>query len=349
MRFGLFNLSTYYPDVYGGVGEHMRRLVDFYAAAEDYGFDSVWVNEHHFHHYGGHVPSAAVFLAAIAQRTTRVRLATSVVVLSLHNPIEIAEQMAMVDLMSGGRVDLGVGRGNVTVDYDVFGVSMAEAQGRTLEGLEVIRKAWSSQPFSHHGRHFHYDNLSVWPQPEQRPHPPLWMGCSNNPDSFEYAGRTGYQLLTVAQHRPLPELGDRIQRYLRTWQEAGRDPAAAEIGTHYQVVVDEDRAAARERCQRARERYDASGADARRQAESPKAGLSLEDMIDQGRIITGTPDDCLRQLEYAQDTLGITAVDLNFLFGGITYDEARRSVELFARHVIPRLRDRQPAQRLLPA
>jgi natural product biosynthesis luciferase-like monooxygenase protein len=319
----------------------MRRLVDVFASSEELGFDAVWVNEHHFHSYGGHLPSAPVFLAAIAQRTKRIRLGTSVIVLSLHNPIEIAEQLAMVDVMSGGRVELGVGRGNVTVDYEVFGVPLDQAQSRTLEGLEVIRQAWSGKPFSHDGPNFHYDNLQVWPKPEQDPHPPLWLGCSNNPESFEYAGKHGYQLLTVAQHRPLPELGDRVRIYLRAWQDSGRDPAAAEISTHYQIVVDEDSAVARERCQRARERYDASGAAARRQTTSPAANMPVEALVEQGRLIAGTPEECLHQLEYARDTLGLTAVDLNFLFGGITYEQAERSMRLFAVHVIPKLRDRR--------
>src|SRR5579862_487281 len=118
MKFGLFCLPSYYPDVYGSVGNHMRHIVDFTASAEDLGFDAVWANEHHFHPYGGHIPSVPVFLSAMAQRTKRVRLGSSVIVMPLHNPIEIAEQLAMVDLISAGRVELCTGRGNVGVDFD---------------------------------------------------------------------------------------------------------------------------------------------------------------------------------------------------------------------------------------
>jgi len=324
--------------VYGSVGNHMRRVVDFFAASEELGFDAVWVNEHHFHHYGGHLPSPPVFLAAIAQRTNRVRLGTSVVVLALHNPIEIAEQLAMVDLMSNGRVELGVGRGNTPIDHEVFGIAPEEAQSRTIEGLEVIRKAWGGGHFSFHGQHFQYDDLEVWPKPQQEPHPPLWLACSNNPDSFAYAGKHGYQLLTVAQHRPLPELSERVQIYLQAWKNNGHDPSAAQVCTHYQVVVDDNGAVARERCRNARERYDASGGAARR-AMPQTAHLSQEELVEQGRLIVGTPDECVSQLQYARDTLGLTAVDCNFLFGGITYEEAERSIGLFAREVMPKLRN----------
>src|SRR5439155_10902910 len=195
MQFSLFALPTYYKESDGPLGAYYRRLVDFLVSAEDLGYDAVWANEHHFHPYGGLIPSPAVLLSAVAQRTKRMRLGTSVVVLPLHNPIEVAEQLAMVDVMSGGRVDLGVGRGFVAFDYQTMGIPMKEGQERTLESLEVILKAWSGEPFTHHGKYFHYDNIEVWPRPQQRPHPPIWIACSTNPESFEFAGRNGYNLL----------------------------------------------------------------------------------------------------------------------------------------------------------
>jgi natural product biosynthesis luciferase-like monooxygenase protein len=346
MKFGLFFLSTYFPEVYGSPGDHMRRLVDFAVAGEELGFDAVWANEHHFHAYGGHIPSVPMFLTAVAARTQRIRLGSSVIVLPLHNPIEIAEQLAMVDLMSNGRVELCAGRGNVLVDFEVFGVSAAEAQARTLEGLEVLRKAWTGRPFSHNGQFFHYENLEVWPKPQQEPHPPLWFPCSNNPESFAYAGEHGYRLLTVAQHRPVAELGDRVQVYLDALAAAGHDVASTEVCTHYQLFVDEDGARARRIGEEARDRYDVLSASARRQPASATAGIPIQTMIDQGRVICGTPDECIEQLQRAQDVLGLTAVDCNVLFGGMTYEQAEQSMRLFAERVIPALRDRQPSWRV---
>jgi natural product biosynthesis luciferase-like monooxygenase protein len=344
VKFGQFFLSTYYDD-YGDPGTHMRKLVDFAAMGEELGFDAVWANEHHFHPYGGHIPAVPVFLAAVAQRTKRVRLGSSVVVLPLHNPIEIAEQLAMVDLMSGGRVELCAGRGNVGVDFDVFGIDRESSQARTLEGMEVLLKAWSGEPFTHHGQFFKYESLTVWPAPEQRPHPPIWFPCSNNPESFAYAGRHGYRLLTVAQHRPIEELGDRVQIYLDARQAAGHDLASAQVSTHYQVYVDTDGARAREVHEHCRERYDISSAAARRQPQSATFGIPVETMIAQGRVIAGTPAECADQLAHAQDVLGLTAVDGNFLFGGMSYELAESSLRLFGEHVIRKLRDRQPAWR----
>src|SRR5690242_8270455 len=129
--------------------EYLRATAEHLVASEALGFDSIWVNEHHFHRYGGMMPALPTMLAALSQKTTRVRLGTSVVVLPLHNPIQVAEQLAMVDLLSNGRLDFGIGRGFVAHDYEVLGVAYDDAQRRLLESLEVIRKAWTVHPFSH--------------------------------------------------------------------------------------------------------------------------------------------------------------------------------------------------------
>lgn len=350
MKFGHFCLPTYYPDVYPSVGAHMRHLVDFMAASEDLGFDALWANEHHFHAYGGHIPSVPVFLAALAQRTKRVRLGSSIIVMPLHNPIEIAEQLAMVDLMSGGRLELGVGRGFVVHDHETFGVEVSEGQTRTTEGLEVVLKAWKGEAFTHHGQHFNYENLTVWPKPEQSP-PPVWMACSNTPASFEWTARQGYNLLTVAYVKPLPVLAANTTLYRDAWVASGRDLADCEICTHYQVFVDEDGDRARARFKQALERYTALLQESLHQAkdvnealrQSAAEDVDIDRVIEQGRVCAGTPEECTAILQRAQDQLGVTIVDCNFLFGGITYEEADRSINLFAEEVMPKLRGRQPA------
>ncbi len=153
MEFAVFALPTYYKDRDGTQQAFMQRTIDFLVLAEELGYDSVWANEHHFHPFGGMIPSPAVMLAALSQRTKRVRLGTSVAVLPLHNPLEVAEQFAMVDLMSGGRLEFGVGRGFVAYDFEVHGVPIDEGQDRTMESLDIIIKAWSGEKFSHEGQY----------------------------------------------------------------------------------------------------------------------------------------------------------------------------------------------------
>lgn len=348
MEFSLFALPTYFRDTDLPQGEYLRRLVDFLASAEDLGYDGLWANEHHFHPYGGMIPSPAVLLSALAQRTRRVRLGTSVVVLPLHNPIEIAEQFAMIDLMSNGRLEFGVGRGFVPFDYQMLGISMEEGQERTREGLEVILAAWSGGPFSYHGKHFRYDNVEVWPQPQQRPHPRVWIACTGTPDSFTWTGEMGYHLLTVSSLRPMRELGKLVELYRAGWGARGHEPGGFKYNTHFQIVVDEDRGRARRMASDAIKRYFGLHGEALKLSPlsasrpDPLTGFSIEKWIDEGRILAGTPDDVVATLRWAVDELGITGIDGTYLFGGISFEAAERSLRLFAEEVMPRMRSVEP-------
>jgi natural product biosynthesis luciferase-like monooxygenase protein len=347
MEFGIFALPTYYADRSGTPGELMRWMVDFLASAEDYGFDSLWANEHHFHPYGGLIPSPTVLLSALAQRTRRVRLGTSVVVLPLHNPIEIAEQLAMVDLMSGGRVDLGIGRGFVIYDYQVWGLPIDQGRERTEESLEIILKAWSGQPFSFHGNHYHYEDVHFWPLPEQRPHPPIWVAATGTPASFESAAQRGFNMLCVSSLRPMQELAGLAQLYLDAWRASGRGDRGYKLVTHFQIVVSEDRNEARELMEFGLREYFRLHGEAVDLAKavpngpprhSPMDTFEINRWIEEGRIIVGTPDDCIQQLERARDVLHVTGVDGTFLFGGFPREKAERSMQLFGTRIIPALK-----------
>jgi natural product biosynthesis luciferase-like monooxygenase protein len=347
LEFAVFALPTYFADRDGPQGPYMRRFVDFLASAEELGDDSVWANEHHFHPYGGFIPSPAVMLAALAQRTSRVRLGTSIVVLPLHQPHEIAEQFAMVDLMSGGRVELGVGRGFVTHDYELLGIPVDEGQDRTVEALEVILKAWERQPFSHSGKYYRYSDIEVWPFPEQEPHPPIWIAATTNPKSFELVGTLGHDLLTVAYLRPLTDLAASVRLYREALAAAGHDASGHRVGTHYQVVVDEDGAKARRIAHEALERYARQLMGLQQMATTPGTprpelrtvqSLSIEQAVEDGRILAGTPDECVTIIERAREAIGLTSVDCTFTFGGIDLETARRSMHLLATEVIPRLK-----------
>jgi alkanesulfonate monooxygenase SsuD/methylene tetrahydromethanopterin reductase-like flavin-dependent oxidoreductase (luciferase family) len=254
----------------------------------------------------------------------------------------------MVDVLSGGRLEFGLGRGFVVADYEALGIPRDNAQERLLEGLEVILKAWSSRgPFTHRGTHYHYEDVDVWPRPEQQPHPPVWLSCTQSPDSFAYAGRRGFRLLTIAYvaHTQLAEL---IGRYQEAWQEAGYPAASWEISTHYHTVVAEDGAEARRLAETALRRYLAITAHARqraRAAEPPRnftdEELQIDRLLSANRTLAGRPDDVVAQLEQARDRWGLTGVDCTFYFGGLSYEQAQRSQHLFATEVMPRVRERE--------
>ena len=359
MEFAVFALPTYFPERNEPEAEYFHRMLDFLTLAEELGFDSIWVNEHHFHPYGGMIPSPPLLLAALAQRTSRARLGTSVVLLPLHNPLHMAEELAMVDLLSRGRLEVGFGRGFVAHDYEVHRIPVEEGQDRLLESVDILVKAWSRAPFSHRGSYYQFDDVEVWPRPQQEPHPPLWMAATANPSSFETIGQRGYNLLTVGYVKPMEDLAHLIDIY-RAARAAAGYPADGKVGTHYQVVVDEDRDRALAVALKGVRDYVTQNREAQslarntpllaHTAELSKDGgahLDIEELIHQGRVLAGTPDDVVASLERIRDAIGTTSIDCTFTFGGISYDIAERSMRLFAGEVIPRLRTPQLAGKRL--
>jgi natural product biosynthesis luciferase-like monooxygenase protein len=340
MKFAAYAMPSHCEEFGLTQGQFLRATLEELVAAEALGFDSVWVNEHHFHRYGGMMPALPTMLAALSQRTSRVRLGTSVVLLPLHSPVQVAEELAMVDLLSNGRLELGFGRGFVAHDYEVLGVPYAEAQERLFESLEVILKAWSGAPFDHQGKYFRFERLEVWPQPEQRPHPPLWMAASNTPASFEYAGSHGYKLLTIGYVKPIAVLGELTRIYRDAYAAAGWVESPS-IGTHYHTVVAEDRQEARRIAEAGLAEHVRLNRESRSLAKfdaaPPSEPLSIERLVDEGRLIAGDPADCARILRRFADEIGCTEAHCLFQFGNIPFQTAHRSMELFAREVIPRL------------
>jgi len=352
MKFGHFCLATFFPDTDGDVGTFTRRWMDLLCESEALGFDSLWANEHHFGAYGGILPSTTTMLAGLSQRTTRVRLGTSVVVLPLHNPIEIAEQLAMVDLMSNGRLEFGVGRGGGPYDYTRLGIPHDDLQERLHEEIEIILKAWSGERFTHEGRFYKFPDVTVWPRPEQRPRPPIWLSCTQTPANFEWAGRMGFNLQTVPFFG-VQGLINNNKLYRESWAGAGHAAGKWRTSAYYNCVLSEDKKEAREIARGAWGRYTAMlkhALDRNDRAQSPNPYLvrmlqDLQDvdrMVEDMRYIASTPDEAVSVLTRAQDAMGFTDCVCTFYFGGISYEQAQHSMRLFAREVMPQLRHLEP-------
>ena len=234
MRFGLFGgarsrSGTPVGDNQGGDSQGYRDYINYVCEAEDLGFDSVFVVEHHFTGVG-QVSASLGLLSYLAGRTTRIRLGTAVVVLPWHNPVLVAEAAATVDLLSNGRLDFGVGKGYRDVEFNGFCVPMDEATERFDEAMDVIRKAWNATGrFSHHGKRWNYDNIVVEPSPVQRPHPPFWLGAGSE-NSIRRAAREGYNLL-LDQIAPIDLTIERVAMFRDECLKAGRAYDPAMVGT----------------------------------------------------------------------------------------------------------------------
>jgi alkanesulfonate monooxygenase SsuD/methylene tetrahydromethanopterin reductase-like flavin-dependent oxidoreductase (luciferase family) len=339
VRFGMFVLPRYYADAWDSIGQYYQHLLQLMVDGEQLGFTSAWVNEHHFHAYGGLMAAPPVFLAALATRTSTIRLGTSVALLSLHHPLEQAEAYAMLDQLSGGRLDFGVGRGTVRSDYQSLGVPWDEAQERMLENIAIVLQAWQRQPFSYRGRFCRVDDVAVWPPPLQSPHPPIWGSATRNPASFAWCGSQGYQLLTIVHYQPLDQLAALMQTYREAAVASGYDLATRRISTHFHVYCAESRAEAYRDGAWAMQRDSEQTIAAHAQVDHTRVDIRrdpLEEMVASGRLCVGTPDECAAILAHARDTLGLTDVICAFDFGGLGAARVRRSFELFAREVLPR-------------
>src|SRR5579884_3776454 len=300
LTFGAYSLPSYHAESDPAQGVFMRRLIDLLAAAEPLGFDSVWINEHHFDSWGGMMSAPAMALTAVSQRTRRIRLGTSIAVLGLHHPLETAEHMASLDLLSGGRLDFGVGRGSEAFDYEGFGLDYAEAQARTTEALDVILEAWTKPRVSHAGTYYQIPEVEVWPRPEQRPHPPVWVSCSTSPASFEWTARRGYNLLSLGFPRPVPDFAGLVRVYRDAWRDSGRDARDYQIGTLYHTVVAEKSERARQLAVESFTRFlaglRASAARPTSRPQPPRLSsaigqLDVAALVDQARLIAGNPQE----------------------------------------------------------
>lgn len=191
MKFGMFFIGSAVTDNHARTIEEALGQIEY---AEELGYDSVWFAEHHSSY--GMLGSPAVIMAAAAQRTTRIRLGVAVAVLPFHNPVSIAEDYAMVDVLSGGRLDFAVGRGNQSLEYHMMQADRDNSKSVFWEALELIQSLWSaSGPISYHGKHFDFENIETFPKPLQKP-VPLWVAAVT-PSTFDEAAARGLRIMTA--------------------------------------------------------------------------------------------------------------------------------------------------------
>ena len=191
--------------------------------AEAMGFDYLSVQEHFFT-ADGYAPSVPIFLTALVERTKRCRLGTYTYILPLHHAAQLAQETAILDQMSGGRLDVTVGAGHRPAEYRAWGYNPKTRPSRMEEGLQVLKLAWTGQPFSFHGKYYDLDNLIVTPEPFQKPHPRLWVAATA-PAAAERAGRYGANLHPAALDKPF------FDAYFRGLAQSGVDPASVRIST----------------------------------------------------------------------------------------------------------------------
>jgi alkanesulfonate monooxygenase SsuD/methylene tetrahydromethanopterin reductase-like flavin-dependent oxidoreductase (luciferase family) len=241
VRFGLLcSAQASRDDLPAETGQGFLDYLDFNVEAEELGFYSSFLVEHHFTGWN-QVSATLMLLTCLAMRTTRLRLGSAVMVLPWHNPVLLAEEAATLDLVSGGRLDFGIGKGYRHSEFNGFQVPQEEAEARFEEAVEVITRAWLQRSrFSHRGRFWHFEDIVVEPPPAQRPHPPFWTAAGSTA-SIRRAGRRGFNLM-LDQYASPEQIGERMALYRAEREAHAREFDPMGVAVARQLYVASDRA-----------------------------------------------------------------------------------------------------------
>ena len=225
-----------------------EAALERFSIMDEAGYDAVWLAEHHFSSFSV-CPSVHMMGTMAAARTKRLRIGTAVSLAPFYNPLRLAEEVALLDVLSGGRVNWGAGRGFERSEFAAFGIPGEESAARFHEAVDIVLKAWTQQRLSYEGRFYQYDGVEVLPKPLQEPHPPVWMAASSNP-AIEWAASQGYSIL-MDPHASRADLIRKRRLYAAKLMEAGYSDAGRAIPMARLIAVDETAEKAREVAQRA--------------------------------------------------------------------------------------------------
>ena len=353
MRFGTYYFMQAPPGIsHRDVVEHEIEQMVW---TEDLGFDSIWLTEHHFIEYGLSV-SPAILATAAAMRTERVRIGLAAAILPFHDPIRLAEELAMVDILSRGRLDVGVGRGNRPVEFEGYRIPQIESRDRFEESLAIMLRAWTQERFSFEGQHFTIPEVRVIPKPVQRPHPPVYVVCVS-PDTIEATALRGLPMLNSILRGPIEQLVTQRDTYVKACKKGGRSDAEissllSRWGVSRHIYVASTDAQARAEARDAEMWYQ----EALRRFLIPENIERVHPLLQPGfrtmaermgtitweqliaeTLAIGSPDTVAAKIEEMQ-RLGVGEVLCWMNFGGLPQAHVRRSMEMFAQEVMPRFR-----------
>ena len=318
------------------LADHVRfeQQMEEIRLLEDLGYWAVWFGEHHFIGYAM-CGDTLTMCAAAARETKRIRIGAGVVVLPFHHPIRVAEQAAMVDCLSGGRLLLGVGRGYQPPEFAGYGQRLEDSTARFEQALHILLRSFREENFSYTTSFWQGQGVTVWPKPAQQPIP-MWAACLSD-SSFERYGKLGYPILTFPSTIEAERYKDQVDRYRQAYREHGHDEAALRIGFTAFTYVARDRAAANRSFEAAMVDYFGL-LDRLTRLDNL---LAEEDQRVYDRIpttgrVTGDPTEAIDRVAAVRDQFGITdIVNLTQFAGALTHTQVISSMRLFGEEVMP--------------
>jgi alkanesulfonate monooxygenase SsuD/methylene tetrahydromethanopterin reductase-like flavin-dependent oxidoreductase (luciferase family) len=330
MQFGIFGGAQAGSTRPGAImGQGFHDFIDLNVEAEALGYHSTFLVEHHFTGWN-QVSAPLTLLTWLAARTRTLRLGTAVIVLPWHNPVLLAEQAATLDLMSGGRLDFGIGKGYRHSEFKGFAVALEEADARFEEALEIILRGWTSkQRFSHRGRFWHFDDIVVEPPPRQQPHPPIWMAAASAQSIRKVAAR-GFNLM-LDQFASLEMIGERLALYRAEVESHGRVFDRSQLCVARDIYVARDESEKRAAHARNDEEHERILSVSRWPNRAGGSHILAYANSEESRANTliGTAAEITAKLEALRD-IGVTYLILN-------HNGSRESLRRFAHEIMPSL------------
>lgn len=362
MKFGVFLLSQAPADT--SAGEVLRAGLRQVALAEELGFDSVWLAEHHQTDYCV-VSDSLTYAAHVAAMTSDIRIGIAVSVLPLHHPLEVAERATLVDIMSGGRLMLGVGRGYSATEFHTYGLDLATRRDRFEEALDVVMKAWSGEHFDHEGTHWTLRDVELSPRPVQSPHPQVLVATAGTPETSARIAARGLPFIQGDEFLTPEIVAERMRTFRECAEFAGlsREATSALIADSWLSLkvhlASSTKEAKEEAAPYALWRF-RKGNELQPSKSGPSLRTKLRERIPGARTVIndprskhwsevtaedmaefdlyGTPDDVVQRIMDYRDT-GVRNIMCSFDFGGMPEMMVRRSLKLFAAEVAPIFRE----------
>ncbi len=338
MKFGTFLLLQ--SPTAKSSEEIFARGTEIAQVADTLGFESIWCAEHHFSTYG-YLSRPLMLATHLASRTEKIRVGSAVVVLPLHHPLIVAEEIATADLLSGGRLDVGLGRGYQPYEFRRLGLSLDESRERFEEGVDILLRAFAGEPFSYEGKHFQFEETSVFPVPVQKPHPPIWV-VGQSQESIIATARRGFNLVSGGFGVPL----ERLRDFRKVFDETVTDPDAKSkisVSTQRPVYVTRDESEIPAIVEEARwnMRVTLSLRQGRERVEKGHAVAvpfenepSMQELLDR-YFVFGTQERCIAKLEELREAMQLDHFNASFWFGDLSQEKVLGSMKLFAEEVMP--------------
>ena len=336
MKFGIFIFGDNHPELGRSNQTYYEELLTIAEWAEELGFDSFWLGEHHFYWYGA-LPSPPMLIAALGQRTRKIRLGPAVSVLPFHHPLMLAEEYAFADNLCGGRLNFAIGSGFSPIEYNTFGISIEEAKERYWETFDVISKAWTQDKFSHKGKFYQIENGSLHLKPLQKPMPPTWVAASSD-ETLTKAGELGLSIMGIpfARSSTILEVKEKNDIFKESYLRAGhKEEPDIIVALHVYLHENEDSAITSARV------YYERILDYLRISRRPGAKVPDFDTVNRERLVIFSTPERAEEIFREYENIGVTHVICMVNFGGVPMPDVRRTLELISAEVMPTFRQRK--------